>query len=71
MPTYPERLEGGLVGLRVGDALGVPYEFHAAEQIPEPRQIEFTPPSGYDRAHRGVPAGTWSDDGAPKRRLLN
>jgi hypothetical protein len=27
MPTRAERIEGGLIGLLVGDALGVPYEF--------------------------------------------
>jgi ADP-ribosylglycohydrolase len=31
MPTQPERLEGGLLGLLIGDALGVPYEFHPPE----------------------------------------
>ncbi len=25
MPTFRERLEGGLYGLLIGDALGVPY----------------------------------------------
>ena len=30
MPSHQERIEGGLVGLLVGDALGVPYEFHEA-----------------------------------------
>jgi len=48
----------------IGDALGVPYEFHPAGQIPEPALIEFDPPTGFTRAHPGVPLGTWSDDGA-------
>ena len=29
-----DRLKGGLYGLLIGDALGVPYEFHSADQIP-------------------------------------
>ena len=29
-----DRWKGGLYGLLIGDALGVPYEFHSAEQIP-------------------------------------
>ncbi len=33
-------------------------------------QIEFTPPPHYDRAHSGVPPGTWSDDGAQALVLL-
>jgi ADP-ribosylglycohydrolase len=58
------RVAGGLLGLLVGDALGVPYEFHAPEDLPPASQIEMTPPAGFRRAHVGVPPGTWSDDGA-------
>ena len=70
MPTLRERVEGGIIGLLVGDALGVPYEFHEPEQIPPPEQIEYAPPAGFDRAHRGVPPGAWSDDGAQALCLL-
>lgn len=70
MPTLRERLEGGLIGLLVGDALGVPYEFHRPEDLPPTAEIEFTPPSGFRRAHRSVPPGTWSDDGAQALILL-
>ena len=65
-----ERLLGGLYGLLVGDALGVPYEFHDAREIPPPEDIEMAPPAGFRRAHPGVPAGTWSDDGAQALCLL-
>lgn len=61
---------GGLVGLLVGDALGVPYEFHPPERIPVRNQIEMRPPAGFQRSHSGVPAGTWSDDGAQALCLL-
>ncbi|CAG9172540.1 ADP-ribosylarginine hydrolase Tri1 [Cupriavidus laharis] len=61
---------GGLVGLLVGDALGVPYEFHSAAQLPARESIEMQPPAGFHRAHSGVPAGTWSDDGAQALCLL-
>jgi ADP-ribosylglycohydrolase len=64
------RLSGGLVGLLVGDALGVPYEFHPAAEIPDLDQIEFDPPPGFQRAHSGVAPGTWSDDGAQALCLL-
>jgi ADP-ribosylglycohydrolase len=64
VPDLLSRIEGGLVGLLVGDALGVPYEFHPASDIPPLEQIEFEPPSGFRRSHRSVPPGTWSDDGA-------
>lgn len=59
-----ERIRGGLIGLLVGDALGVPYEFSPPSTIPEKRNIDMSPPIGFARAHDGVPAGTWSDDGA-------
>jgi ADP-ribosylglycohydrolase len=70
MPTRAQRLEGGLMGLLCGDALGVPYEFHGPESLPPVEQIEFVPPPGFARAHRGTPPGTWSDDGAQALCLL-
>src|SRR5215213_5788280 len=68
--TFEERIRGGIIGLLVGDALGVPYEFHARESIPPFDEIEFAPPVGFNRAHHGVPVGTWSDDGAQALCLL-
>lgn len=70
MPSLEERLTGGLLGLLVGDALGVPYEFHPASDIPPADLIEFEPPAGFQRAHAGTPIGTWSDDGAQALCLL-
>ena len=61
---------GAMTGLLVGDALGVPYEFHEPSTLPLPEEIEFNPPRGFDRAHLGIPAGTWSDDGAQALCLL-
>lgn len=66
-----DRLAGGLLGLLIGDALGVPYEFHYPHDIPPVEQIEFQPPPGFRRAHFGVPPGTWSDDGAHALILLD
>ena len=66
-----ERLTGGLYGALIGDALGVPYEFHAAEELPPYAEIEMTPPAGFQRAHAGVKPGTWSDDGAQALCLLD
>ncbi|HEU5097597.1 MAG TPA: ADP-ribosylglycohydrolase family protein [Roseiflexaceae bacterium] len=70
MPTLRERLEGGLYGLLIGDALGVPYEFHRPEALPPQPEIEMTPPARFPRAHAGVAPGTWSDDGAQALALL-
>ncbi|MCA8094006.1 ADP-ribosylglycohydrolase family protein [Burkholderia anthina] len=64
IPNRPSRLRGGLLGLLIGDALGVPYEFHAASALPSSSAIDMTPPPGFARTHAGVPPGTWSDDGA-------
>jgi ADP-ribosyl-[dinitrogen reductase] hydrolase len=61
---------GGLVGLLVGDAMGVPWEFQRPEQLPPRDLIEMSPPVGYLRSHDGVPCGTWSDDGAQALCLL-
>jgi ADP-ribosylglycohydrolase len=65
------RVLGSLYGLLVGDALGVPYEFHRPAALPPLHEIEMEPPPGFWRAHRGVPPGTWSDDGALALALLD
>ena len=68
--TLADRISGGLVGLLVGDALGVPYEFNDPANLPPAEAIEYDPPPGFRRSHRGVPPGTWSDDGAQALCLL-
>lgn len=65
------RIRGGMYGLLVGDALGVPYEFSPPGSIPERHFIEMSPPSNFARAHSSVPIGTWSDDGAHALVLLD
>lgn len=65
-----DRLSGGLLGLLVGDALGVPYEFHPPGSIPPLDRIEMAPPEGFRPAHRAAP-GTDSDDGAQALALLD
>jgi ADP-ribosylglycohydrolase len=66
----PDRISGGLYGLLIGDAVGVPYEFHDASELPPLEQIDMQPPPGFRRAHGRVPVGTWSDDGAQALCLL-
>lgn len=70
MISREDRISGGLLGLLVGDALGVPYEFNLPLDIPELDEIEFRPPYDFRRSHGGVPPGTWSDDGAQALCLL-
>lgn len=66
-----ERLEGGIWGLLVGDAVGVPYEFQQASALPSVERIDLVPPTGFRRSHGGIAPGTWSDDGAQALCLLD
>lgn len=71
LPDYgSDRALGGLVGLLVGDAVGVGYEFHPPEALPSRDLIDMVAPLGFPRAHAAVPNGTWSDDGAQALCLL-
>lgn len=64
MTDRATQIEGGLWGLLVGDALGVPYEFHPASEIPPFGEIDMIPPEGFPRSYAHIAPGTWSDDGA-------
>lgn len=57
------------MGLLIGDAMGVPYEFRSRGELPCPDSIEMAPPPDFRRAH-AVPPGTWSDEGAQALCLL-
>ena len=61
--TLASRLAGAVWGHLVGDAVGVPYEFHQADEIGE---VVF----GATGTHH-QPPGTWSDDGALMLALLD
>jgi ADP-ribosylglycohydrolase len=65
-----ELVLGGLYGLLVGDAVGVPYEFHSREDLAVLTQIELEPPPGFVRSHRTAPRAAWSDDGSQALCLL-
>jgi len=65
------KLKGGLYGLLIGDALGVPYEFHEPQNLPPYEQIEMVPPTDFNRTYPFVKPGTWSDDGAQALALLD
>ncbi|MGD9590777.1 MAG: ADP-ribosylglycohydrolase family protein [Pyrinomonadaceae bacterium] len=69
--SLESRVRGGILGLLIGDALGVPYEFHNRQSIPPPNEIEFEPPDWFRRSHAGVLPGTYSDDGAQALVLLH
>ncbi len=71
MTEKRQKIAGGLMGLLVGDALGVPYEFKPPQVIPSWKEIEFIPPVDFQRTYPQVPPGTWSDDGAQALVLLD
>ena len=70
MQTLWKQAEGGVLGLLIGDALGVPYEFHSPREIPPLEQIDMVPPPDFMRSYGHITLGTWSDDGAQALCLL-
>lgn len=74
-----ERRVGGIFGLLVGDALGVPFEFKRASDLPPPERIEMNAPEFWrntdgefvERSYRHIERGTYSDDGAQALCLLD
>lgn len=62
-----DAVAGGIWGLLVGDALGVPFEFQTGLG---PDAIEMPPPPGFHRSHSDAPPQAWSDDGAQALCLL-
>ncbi len=64
------KVRGGIYGLLLGDAAGVPYEFNPPSNLaPFSDRIDMTPPRGFRRTY-SIPVGTWSDDGALALCLL-
>lgn len=57
MMPLSEKVEAALLGLAVGDALGVPVEFKSRDHL---RTRPVTGLTGYGTHHQ--PPGTWSDD---------
>ena len=60
---FEDRVVGSILGLALGDALGAPFEFRRAKDIPDPLPI-------LDVAWRGGPAGSTTDDTAMARNLV-
>lgn len=65
-----DKIKGGIYGLLIGDAVGVPYEFNTPSQLPSYHLIDMQPPSDFARTYPDVEVGTWSDDGAQALCLL-
>lgn len=64
MFDVPAYVRDGMLGLLVGDACGVPYEFRDPRDLPTFEQLDMVPPNGFMRSYAHVKLGTWSDDGA-------
>ena len=60
------KVEDGIIGLLIGDALGVPHEFSKLEEI---RMKPVTDMTGYGTWNK--PPGTWSDDTSMTLATLN
>ncbi|MEE9405411.1 MAG: ADP-ribosylglycohydrolase family protein [Algisphaera sp.] len=56
-PLFHERTHAALLGLAVGDALGVPVEFNARTFLKENPVTQMSGPGTHNQ-----PQGTWSDD---------
>jgi ADP-ribosyl-[dinitrogen reductase] hydrolase len=56
------RVAGGIVGLALGDALGAPFEFSRAHDVPDPLPA-------FERPWMGMPPGATTDDTAMARNL--
>lgn len=69
-----DRVLGGMWGLLVGDAGGVPYENKKASELPEEASSSDWDPfvihSPYKRSHSAQPANVYSDDGSQALCLL-
>jgi ADP-ribosyl-[dinitrogen reductase] hydrolase len=57
-----DRLVGGILGLALGDALGAPFEFRRAADVPHPLPA-------FERSWMGLPPGSTTDDTAMARNL--
>jgi ADP-ribosylglycohydrolase len=66
--TLEDRIRGGIWGVLVADALGVPHEFKHMSKIPgwnrSAGSVEMVMPPDYRKTYPKVPYGTWSDDGS-------
>ncbi len=62
------KIYGGIYGLLIGDAIGVPYEFKKPHEI---KDIDINPKHIKNKTYPDIHYGTWSDDGAQSLILLS
>ncbi|MEB3851472.1 MAG: ADP-ribosylglycohydrolase family protein [Desulfurococcales archaeon] len=64
--AWAARIRGGMLGLAVGDALGLPWELKSGEEVRRGFRGEMVGGGTW-----GVPAGTWSDDTSQTLALVD
>lgn len=66
------RAKDALWGALIGDALGVPFEFKGAQNIPPASHIDINMAGfpGFQKTYETIPYGVWSDDGSQILCLL-
>ena len=57
--SLKDKIAGGIYGLLIADAAGVPYEFQHSSAIPYIHELAYKPPVGFKRSWDTVPLGTW------------
>ncbi|MGH2539409.1 MAG: ADP-ribosylglycohydrolase family protein, partial [Actinomycetota bacterium] len=62
MEAALDRIAGGILGLALGDALGAPFEFRRAADVPDPLPA-------FELPWMGRPPGSTTDDTAMARNL--
>ena len=65
------KMKGGIYGLLVGNAVGVPYQLYSPEYMLGLEYIDMMPPPGHKKTYKDVRLGTYSDDGALSLCLLH
>lgn len=65
-----DKLLGGLYGLLIGDAVGMPYEFKRANMLPPYDKIDIVAPDDFNRSWKEIPFGSYTDDGSQALCLL-
>jgi len=65
-----DRLAGGLWGLLIGNAVGVPYTHRDREDQPASENFDFEPPASFPRSNPHIAPRTWAVEGAQALCLL-
>jgi len=65
-----DQLAGGLWGLLIGNAIGVPYTSRVPGDLPANENFDFEPPANFPRSNPHIAPRTWALEGAQALCLL-